>query len=77
VLLESWCCQGNRTQYNVSDSRFKKELPVGNFPLSFESLGGRFSNYVFCDGQHPTAFDFGYMSEVLRGAGFRDVEAFK
>jgi hypothetical protein len=44
------------------------------FPRNFESLGGRFSNFVFCDGQHRTAFDFGYMSEVLRGAGFRDVE---
>lgn len=45
-----------------------------NFPRSFESLGGRFSNFVFCDGQHRTAFDLSYMSEVLRGAGFRDVE---
>lgn len=45
-----------------------------NFPQSFESLGGRFSNFVFCDGQHRTAFDLSYMSEVLRSAGFRDVE---
>jgi SAM-dependent methyltransferase len=44
------------------------------FPRNFESLGGRFSNFVFCDGQHRTAFDFGYMSEVLRAAGFREVE---
>lgn len=29
---------------------------------------------MFCDGQHRTAFDFGYMSEVLCGVGFRDVE---
>jgi SAM-dependent methyltransferase len=45
-----------------------------NFPQTFESLGGRFSNFVFCDGQHRAAFDFSYLSEVLRGAGFRDVE---
>jgi len=44
------------------------------FPRNFESLGGRFSNFVFCDGQHRTAFDFGYMCEVLRKAGFPDVE---
>jgi SAM-dependent methyltransferase len=44
------------------------------FPRNFESLGGRFSNFVFCDGQHRTAFDFGYMSEVLRAVGFREVE---
>lgn len=45
-----------------------------SFPRHFDSLGGRFSNFVFCDGQHRTAFDFGYLNEVLRRAGFRDVE---
>ena len=44
------------------------------FPRHFDSLGGRFSNFVFCDGQHRTAFDFGYLDEVLRAAGFREVE---
>jgi len=44
------------------------------FPRHFDSLGGRFSNFVFCDGQHRTAFDFSYLGEVLRGAGFREVE---
>jgi hypothetical protein len=29
---------------------------------------------VFCDGQHRTAFDFDYLQEVLRKAGFREVE---
>lgn len=45
-----------------------------SFPRHFDSLGGRFSNFVFCDGQHRTAFDFTYMDEVLRQAGFREVE---
>lgn len=45
-----------------------------SFPRHFDSLGGRFSNFVFCDGQHRTAFDFSYMDEVLREAGFREVE---
>jgi predicted SAM-dependent methyltransferase len=44
------------------------------FPRHFDSLGGRFSNFVFCDGQHRTAFDFSYLSEVLRAADFREVE---
>ena len=44
------------------------------FPRRFDSLGGKFSNFIFCDGQHRTAFDFTYMDEVLRGAGFREVE---
>jgi predicted SAM-dependent methyltransferase len=44
------------------------------FPRRFESLGGRFSNFIFCDGQHRTAFDYTYLDEVLRRAGFREVE---
>jgi SAM-dependent methyltransferase len=45
-----------------------------SFPRHFDSLGGRFSNFVFCDGQHRTAFDFSYLDEVLRAAGFGEVE---
>ena len=45
-----------------------------SFPRHFDSTGGRFSNFVFCDGQHRTAFDFSYLDEVLRKAGFADVE---
>jgi predicted SAM-dependent methyltransferase len=44
-----------------------------DFPRHFDSLGGRFSNFVFCDGQHRTAFDLSYLDEVLRQAGFREV----
>ena len=44
------------------------------FPRHFDSVGGRFANFVFCDGQHRTAFDFGYLEEELRKAGFREVE---
>ena len=44
------------------------------FPHHFDSLGGRFSNFVFCDGQHRTAFDFEYLQEMLLTAGFRSVE---
>jgi predicted SAM-dependent methyltransferase len=44
-----------------------------NFPRHFDSLGGRFSNFVFCDGQHRTAFDLSYLDEVLRKAGFQEV----
>jgi SAM-dependent methyltransferase len=45
-----------------------------SFPRHFDSLGGRFSNFVFCDGQHRTAFDFDYLKEVLIRAGFHNVQ---
>lgn len=44
------------------------------FPRHYDSLGGRFSNFIFCDGQHRTAFDFDYMEEMLRSAGFGSIE---
>lgn len=44
------------------------------FPRHFDSLGGRFSNFIFCDGQHRTAFDYTYLDEVLGKAGFREIE---
>jgi predicted SAM-dependent methyltransferase len=43
------------------------------FPRRYESLGGRFSNFIFCDGQHRTAFDSDYMREMLISAGFSEV----
>jgi hypothetical protein len=48
----------------------------GDWPHSLESLGGRFANFIFCDGQHRNAFDFGYLCELLTGFGFVDVEEF-
>lgn len=45
-----------------------------SFPQHFDSLGGRFSNFVFCDGQHRTAFDFDYLAEMLLVAGFEEPE---
>jgi predicted SAM-dependent methyltransferase len=45
-----------------------------SFPRHFDSVGGRFSNFMFCDGQHRTAFDFGYLKEMLSNSGFDQVE---
>lgn len=55
-------------------SQSQSEWFEDSFPCHFDSLGGRFSNFVFCDGQHRTAFDFTYLSEVLKQAGFQQVE---
>jgi len=43
------------------------------FPRHYESIGGRFTNFIFCDGQHRSAFDFSHLEEVLRKAGFSTV----
>jgi prepilin-type processing-associated H-X9-DG protein len=46
----------------------------GDWPRSCRSLGGRFTNYLFCDGQHRAAFDFGYLEELLLSAEFSSVK---
>ena len=46
---------------------------TSDFPQHYESLGGKFVNFLFCDGQHRSAFDFGHFCEVLSAAGFSAV----
>lgn len=45
----------------------------GDWPRSYESMGGRFSNFIIADGQHLNAFDFGYFEEVLKEVNFSKV----
>lgn len=42
-------------------------------PIARESLGGRFTNFVFCDGEHLTALSESYLRELAAGAGFIDI----
>jgi predicted SAM-dependent methyltransferase len=44
------------------------------FPRPYDSLGGRFVNFIFCDGQHRSAFDYSHIQEALRRAGFAEIE---
>jgi predicted SAM-dependent methyltransferase len=55
--------------YNQNDTHWFSD----QFPRHYESLGGRFSNFIFCDGQHRTAFDGDYMREMLNSVGFSEV----
>jgi predicted SAM-dependent methyltransferase len=51
----------------------KRESWFASWPQHYESMGGKFSNFVFCSGQHRTAFDFEYLAEVLKKSGFSEV----
>lgn len=42
-------------------------------PIARDSLGGRFANFVFCDGEHLTALSESYLRELASGAGFVDI----
>jgi predicted SAM-dependent methyltransferase len=41
-----------------------------DYPRRLQSLGGRFANFIFCDGQHRTTFDYGHLRELLEQARF-------
>jgi prepilin-type processing-associated H-X9-DG protein len=56
--------------YNRGDSSW-----FADFPTSYSSLGGRFANFLFCDGQHRLAFDFSLATELLEPAGFVDLKS--
>ncbi len=43
----------------------------GDFPDRYESVGGRFVNFIFCRGEHLTMLTESYLREIADRAGFR------
>jgi len=58
--------------YNNKDFSFFRD-----FPTTYKSLGGRFSNHIFCDAQHRLAYDYSYLKELLIKAGFNEDKIIK
>lgn len=48
----------------------KDSMFFGDYPRSYKSIGGRFTNLIFTDGQHKMTFDFEFISELFIKAGF-------
>jgi predicted SAM-dependent methyltransferase len=44
-----------------------------DWPEKFNSIGGRFNNFLLCANQHFVIFDFSLLEELLNEAGFRNV----
>lgn len=45
-----------------------------DFPDKRASLGGRFTNFIFCRGEHLTALDETYLAELASEVGFTGIE---
>lgn len=43
------------------------------WPERYSSVGGRFHNFLLCANQHLSMFDFSFLKELLREAGFAAV----
>ncbi len=41
-----------------------------DFPEKRKSIGGRFNNHLLCQDQHRLMFDFDFLEEILKAAGF-------
>ncbi len=48
-----------------------------DFPRAYGSLGGRFCNFLLCDGQHKLVVDKGFFEELLVSAGFSRIETMR
>lgn len=46
---------------------------LSEWPDRYNSIGGRFNNFLLCRNQHLTIFDFGFLEELLQEAGFSRV----
>jgi predicted SAM-dependent methyltransferase len=45
----------------------------GDWPERRRSIGGQFEKFVFCSGEHRTAFTSCYLTELLEDAGFEEI----
>jgi predicted SAM-dependent methyltransferase len=44
-----------------------------DFPDKHDSIGGKFTNFIICRGEHLTVLTESYLREIAQGAGFVDV----
>jgi len=45
----------------------------GDFPDKHESLGGKFTNFIICRGEHLTVLSESYLREIAAAAGFINI----
>jgi hypothetical protein len=45
-----------------------------DWPDAWESIGGRFENFIFCRGEHLTILTSSWLRELMSAAGFVDIQ---
>ncbi len=56
---------------NAYNTNASSNLPT--WPDKFQSIGGKFYNFMLCANQHAIMFDFSFLEELLKAAGFKTV----
>jgi SAM-dependent methyltransferase len=64
------------------DSAIKKFIEndrkwFNNWPRNMKSIGGRFQNFIFCNGEHLTILTSSFLEEVLENIGFVNIKICK
>jgi len=60
-------------EYAIGAYQGKDLSKLPDWPDKYDSLGGRFNNFMLCRNQHFMMFDFGLMEELLRNTGFSGI----
>jgi predicted SAM-dependent methyltransferase len=60
-------------EYAIGAYQENRTAQLPEWPDSYNSPGGRFNNFMLCRNQHLTMFDFSFLEELLRAAGFSKV----
>ena len=57
-------------EYAIQAYTRDKPALLPDWPDRYRSIGGRFNNLMLCRNQHATLFDFTFIEELLKDAGF-------
>jgi len=60
-------------EYAITAWNNKAVDRLSEWPGKFNSIGGRFNNFILCDNQHFIMFDFSFLQELLADAGFSNI----
>jgi len=60
-------------EYAILAWNNKDIIKFSDWPEKFDSIGGRFNNFILCDNQHLSMFDFSFLQELLTKTGFINV----
>ena len=57
-------------EYAIKAYSEGRSQDLSGFPEKFDSVGGRFNSFMLCANQHFVMFDFSFLNELLKEAGF-------
>ena len=60
-------------EYAIEAYITKKPMRFSDFPEKYQSLGGKFCNFMLCENQHLMMFDLSLLEELLTSAGFQGI----